>query len=108
MANEVIKELVKRLDDVELGLIEAKSAVVSTALAGSETASAAFAAGLTGNQLSAGQSGDIFSALKRANAIQFESQSILKAQELRVFTRNQGSRVKDSLTDLIGLLFSRK
>lgn len=108
VADEVTKELVKRLDQVERGLLEAKSAVVSTAAAGSETASAAFAAGLTGNQLSAGQAGDIFSALKKANAIQFESQSILKSQELRAFTRNQGNQIKDVMTDLIGKIIPIK
>jgi hypothetical protein len=108
VADEVLKELTKRLDDVERALIDAKSAVVSTAQAGSETASAAYAAALTGNQLSAGQAGDIFSALRKANAIQFESQSILKSQELRLVTRNQGKQIKDSLEELIPQVISVK
>lgn len=108
IADNVSKLITDGLDDIEEALRQAKSSIVSIASAGSETASAVYGAAITGNRLSAGQAGDIFSALRRANEIQFENRSRGKAQELRIFSRNQGDQMKDFMAGFMENLFPLK
>lgn len=96
------------LDKIEETIRAAKRTVATVIEPGIETASAAYGAALTGNQLSAGEIGDAFESLKRANEIQFDSKSRLKAQELRIATRNQGKKIKDFMAENLEGFFPRK